>query len=155
MSLLLRFSSDSPLPVVFPYAPKRSVSLTFPAHGRTKQSFRDECDVNRIMARYLETGILEGDSSSARFADVVALQELDYQGAMNFVIGAQEAFGALPSSIRSRFRNDPGELLAFLDNPANQGEAIRLGLVADPAAPAATVPLGTPAPAAGTVAAGA
>lgn len=157
MSLSRRFSSHfSTLGSTFvlPYGDKIRESVSFPAAGRTKQYFRDECDVNRIMARYLETGILDGrDPASARFVDCTALQALDYQGAMNFIIDAQAVFSSLPSSIRSRFRNDPAELLAFVDNPANRDEAISLGLVPNPAAQAASVPLGTSNPEGGSVAA--
>lgn len=156
MSLSRRFSSSATLGSCFvlPYGDKVREPITFPSAGRTKQYFRDECDVNRIMARYLETGILDGrDPASARFVDCTALQALDYQGAMNFVISAQQAFSQLPASVRTRFRNDPSEMLQFVDDPSNRDEAIRLGLLADPAASAASVPLGTPNPEGGSVAA--
>jgi len=128
------------------YSPSVSVSLTFPTLGRTKQQFKDECDVNLLMARYLKTGILDGsDPSSARYMDVSA--PFSFHEAMNFVAEAQGQFYDLPATIRTRFGNDPGELLAFLDNPYNRQEAIALGLVRDPNVQAPTVPFGSSKPA--------
>jgi len=136
-------SSDSS-PFRSAYSPSVSLSITFPTLGRTKQQFKDECDVNLLMARYLKTGILDGsDPSKARYMDVSA--PFSFHEAMNFVADAQGQFYNLPSNIRARFSNDPGELLSFLDNPYNTAEAIALGLVRDPNTPASTVPLGTPA----------
>lgn len=126
-----------------PYSPSLSVSISFPTLGRTKQQFKDECDVNLLMSRYMKTGIL-GDGSEPpppRYMDVSA--PFTYHEAMNFVAEAQGQFYDLPSSIRSRFGNDPGELLAFLDNPYNVQEGIALGLIRDPNTPAPTVPFGT------------
>jgi len=128
------------------YSPSISFSLSFPTLGRTKQQFKDECDVNLLMARYLKTGILDGsDPTTARYMDVSA--PFTFHEAMNFVSEATGQFYDLPSTIRSRFGNDPGELLAFLDNPYNQQEAIALGLIRDPNTPAPTVPFGTSNPA--------
>ena len=36
---------------------------------------------------------------------------------------------ALPSDVRSRFGNNPAELLDFLNDNSNYDEAIRLGLI--------------------------
>lgn len=128
-------------------SPKLKQSIQFATLGRTKQQFRDECDVNKIMAQYLRTGILDGrDPNQARYMDVSST--FDYQEAMNFIADANGQFYDLPAAIRARFGNDPGELLAFMDNPHNQSEAIALGLVRDPNVPRETVPLGTPNPAA-------
>lgn len=149
MSLSRRFSSpsSSPVRIIFPYGEKLDISLSDFPDGRTKQSFRDECDINRIMARYIETGMLEGrDPNAARYLDVTDLQSMDYQAALNFVIDAQASFFDLPSAIRSRFQNDPGALIAFLDNPVNKDEAIRLGLLPNPDLQSTGVPLGTPNP---------
>lgn len=113
------------------YSPRKRVVTPVVGESRTKQSFRDECDINRIMARYQKTGVLEFlEKREARYADV---SSLDYQEACNLVAGAQSMFHELPSALRSRFDNDPAQLLAFLDNAANLQEAIDLGLVERPA----------------------
>lgn len=122
------------------YGPKLKVTLDFKLPSRTKQSFKDECDINLIMARYEKTGLLEHiNRGEPQYAD---LSELDFMSAMNMVAEAREVFAALPSKLRDRFANDPARLLAFLDNEDNRAEAITLGLVPPP--PAAATPPATP-----------
>lgn len=150
MSMLKPIHISAFLPEQFRFvsylSPKLKLPISFASQGRTKQQFKDECDVNLLMARYLRTGILDGsDPSTARYMDVSA--PIDYHEAMNFVCEAQGQFYNLPANIRSRFGNDPGELLSFLENPFNKAEAIALGLVRNPDVPRETVPLGTPNPA--------
>jgi len=64
----------------------------------------------------------------------------DYHSSLNQIIEAQDAFEALPSSMRKRFGNDPGELLAFLEDPANNEEAVKLGLRQAPPPPPPEAP---------------
>jgi len=117
------------------YSPRKRVQTLITGESRVKQSFKDECDINRIMSRYQNTGVMEFlNKREARYADVSAL---DYQEACNLVAGANSMFHGLPSALRARFDNEPAQLLAFLDNPANLQEAIALGLVNPP-------PVGSP-----------
>lgn len=112
------------------FSPRYPVRVSFEGPGRTKQSFKDECDINRIMGRYAVTGTLDFvNQREARFEDV---SEVDFQSAMQLVAESREAFMSLPSTIRSRFNNDPGKLLGFLEDPSNLDEAIKLGLVNKP-----------------------
>lgn len=131
------------------YSPRVSVSLSFSGAGRTKQSFRDECDINTIMARYMATGVLPMPNQlEARYADVTGI---DYQNAMEVVADARSMFENLPSKIRDRFQNDPAQLLEFVHNEVNHAEAVELGLaVARPvvAAPVVAAPVAAPAVAA-------
>ncbi|AXH74869.1 MAG: internal scaffolding protein [Microviridae sp.] len=119
------------------YGPHKRVAITFSGSGRTKQSFKDECDINRLMARYLATGALSHVRQGVpSFQDV---SSVDFQQAMDLVAGAQTAFFDLPSALRSRFDNEPAKLLAFLENPINRPEAVELGLVNPPALQATPV----------------
>lgn len=101
-----------------------------------QQHFAQECDVNEIMKKSLSTGVPPGynplnpPTVKPQFGDFSS--EASYQHAMNLVIAAQERFEMLPAKIRDRFLNDPGELLAFLDDPKNRDEAIALGLIDKP-----------------------
>ena len=58
-----------------------------------------------------------------------AVEFLDYHTSMNHVLAAQEAFQSLPSKIRQRFQNDPGQFLDFVQSEENREEAISLGLL--------------------------
>lgn len=93
----------------------------------THQSFKDECDINKIIERLDVSGFLE-DRGGRKPQYFDASQVPDYHTAMNQIIYAQSMFDELPADIRARFRNDPGEFVDFFQDPANQEEAISLGL---------------------------
>lgn len=127
-------------------APRRVILDLSGQESMTKQSFKDESNINNIVNKYLRTGILP-DTSRAALAKWGDFSEIpDYKEALDTVLIAQEAFGELPSSLRNRFNNDPAELLAFVQDAGNREEAIALGLIEAPAKgeqsdpPAAVVP---------------
>lgn len=129
------------------YGPKVKVRIFFSKQGRTKQSFKDECDINTIMARYQQTGQLPDllTKNNGQYLDVTGY---DYQEAMQLVAGAHSLFAELPSHVRLRFENDPSQFLAFTSDPKNREEMARLGLLrADykPAEPPASTPAEKPA----------
>lgn len=128
------YAIDSSLrPYRTPQSPRKRVALAFPAEGRTKQQFKDECDINRIMKRYQQTGVIDHvNRAEPRFGD---LEAVDFQTAMNMVIDAEQRFMQLPAEVRDRFGNDPSRLLAFVGDERNREEAVRLGLVDPPPAP--------------------
>lgn len=110
---------------------RNRVVKVFTKPSKTKQSFKEECDIKNILRRYHSTGSWSstfGQSLrrplSGDFTNVP-----DYQDALNTVITAQTSFMALPSVLRDRFSNDPAKLLAFLSDKSNLEEAIELGLV--------------------------
>jgi phage internal scaffolding protein len=98
----------------------------------TRQEFRDECDLGKIIARFSMTP--EGQEAlmkaqgylDARFEDVSGV--VDYQTALEQVKAADEAFMRLPAIVRTRFDNDPAKFLDFVDDPKNGDEMIKLGL---------------------------
>ena len=109
--------------------------LVFSESSMTKQSFKDECDINVILARYENTGmyydpLTTRGSRAPMFDDFTVVP--DYMEAQNFIIEAGEMFNALPSRIRRRFNNSPAELLGFLANSDNVDEAVSLGLISAP-----------------------
>lgn len=110
----------------------RRVQLHFDQDdGMTKQSFRDECDINFIMNKWKRTGELPPESNKPlHYGDFTNVD--DYLTAQNRIIEADQAFLSLPSWMRKRFQNDPNELLRFLSDPANQAEAVKMGLANSP-----------------------
>lgn len=96
-------------------------------NSMTKQSFKDECDVNKIMARYTKTHdislLMQRNPRFGDFSDVPS-----YQEALHRVIFAQEQFEALNAVTRARFNNDPAQFLAFASDPENNAEMVKLGL---------------------------
>ena len=123
-----------------------------PGEGRTMQEFKDECDINNILKKYQRSGLVDHVREfEGRYGDFTAA--VDYHEAMNITIQAQEMFMTLPSAIRARFENDPGEFLAFANNPENEDELREMGLLPSPAAAQAAEQMpAEPAPAAAVAA---
>lgn len=116
---------------------------------RTKQSFKDTTDINRIMSSYKRTGLVSHVSpGGARYEDLP--DAFDFHEAASRVVLANQAFQALPARLRDRFGNEPGPLLAFLQDVKNRDEAIALGLIERPVSPVADpvpeAPLAKPRP---------
>lgn len=119
-----------------------------PNLGQAKQSFKDECDINKIMEKFQKSGAIThftknapiyGDHSSAELFE-----------AQLVVANAETMFAELPSSIRKKFDNNPGQFLEFVQNPANEKAMQELGLAKKPvidetAVPGATVERNAPA----------
>lgn len=97
----------------------------------TQQQFKEEADINVIVARFGLTGEIPGDFQAPVSGDFSNVG--DFQSAMNAVRTAQESFMRLPADLRLRFNHDPQVLMRFLDDPGNRDEAIKLGLVNKPA----------------------
>lgn len=87
--------------------------------SRTRQAFTDECDVNKIVARY---GSMEAippelrDASRGVYADVSA--EGDFRSRMDRALAVQKIFDALPEATREDFKHDPARFLAALADPS-------------------------------------
>lgn len=128
------------------YSEKLFIGMSFPVDSLvTDQSFREECDINTIMARYQSTGELpQLNTQYAQYLDVTGM---DFQEHMDFIIQAQGLFDELPSSIRDRFGNDPAAFLDFTSDPENRTEMAKMGLLSDDATRAIlNPPTPTPAP---------
>lgn len=109
-----------------PYT-REAVQVDAGGESRTKQSFKKECDINAIMAKYQKTGAITHFNKHQQNYGMADGQT--FQDAMNLVCEAQEMFNDLPSSIRSRFGNDPAAFLDFVQNDENADEMARMGLI--------------------------
>lgn len=101
----------------------------------TKQEFKRECDVNNVIKQYSTSGMLNHINAKA---SIGAYQDLpdsyDFQESLHVVHEAEKAFMTLPSKTRERFGNEPAEFLAFMSDPKNGDEMIKLGLRSPPPA---------------------
>lgn len=109
--------------VSFPQDDPKSRSIT-------NQSDKDSADINKIMARYEKTGLITDELTGNQRQPVYG----DFSGVGDFhqmqitIAKVTEAFLALPADTRNRFQNDPHNLIQWLENPANDAEAVKLGL---------------------------
>lgn len=108
---------------------RRRVAITFTEPSQAVQEYRDSTDINNIIRRFKLTGELPPRiRKQPLYADVSNIP--DYATALNQVNEAQEAFFELPAELRARFNNDPGKMLAWVENPKNREAAETLGLLA-------------------------
>lgn len=105
------------------------IQLDFFEPSLTEQCHKDDCDVNVILQRFAKTGVLPENTRRGVFGDFSALPD-DYREACALIEDARKRFDSLPSAVRERFNNDPAQLLEFLDNPDNESEARKLGILA-------------------------
>ena len=110
------------------YSPQLRVSFETTGNSRTKQSFKNECDVNNILKNYNKTGVMPENFNPGEYRD---LDGTDYQEYMQTVASANSMFEELPSALRKRFKNDPAQLLSFVHDDKNVDEAHKLGLLRD------------------------
>lgn len=125
--------------------------LSCPEESLTEQEHAEEADINYIAERFMRTGEAPQVLNLPTAGDFSGIY--DFQSAMNTIAQAREEFMTLPAKIRSRFNNDPAELLKFVDDKDNYDEAVKLGFIEKKPetgnAPRATVPA-EPAAAAGS-----
>ena len=108
------------------YGQKLRVGTKVEGKTMTKQSMKEECDINFIVEKYQKTGVVQHTREyEGQYGEFMSI---DYHEAMNQVTAAQEMFMSIPSDIRARFHNDPGEFLAFVGDDANIEEMRELGL---------------------------
>ena len=73
------------------YGDRTAVTISFPAQGRTKQSFQEECDVNFILSKWRKTGHLSHlNPENPRYEDYSSVE--DYQSAQHLLMAAEDAF---------------------------------------------------------------
>lgn len=113
-----------------PFVDRKRLALAFQGPGRTKQSHKDECDINRIMAKFKVTGAIEHRNEyEGTYGEI---SDVDFTTAMQLITTAQQAFDDLPSNLRKKFGNDPTNYLEFVQDPENLEEMYDLGLATRP-----------------------
>lgn len=109
------------------YSDKFVYNLSYFSPSLTHQSFKDDCDIDKILKRYARTGVLEHvNTYKFDYGDFLNVQ--DYHSSYNQVLNAQSMFMSLPAQIRSRFSNDPGQFLSFVQDPTNHNDLVEMGL---------------------------
>lgn len=113
------------------YFPPPEVDLEFKKPSLTQQHFKDECDINRIVATYQETGVMPQGERQPLFGDFAGIPT-SFQESQNLFKEAQDKFYSLPSDLRKMLDNSPQKLLEFMSNPANTDACVKFGLFNKP-----------------------
>jgi hypothetical protein len=87
--------------------------------GRTKQSFKDSCDINKILKKAQKVGSLSHlQKHGAWYGDVYDVDDL--LSAYKQIERGKEVFNELPAEVRKEFQNDALAYMRFIGDPANK-----------------------------------
>ncbi len=91
--------------------------------GRTKQSFRDECDIQKIMARADRVGTISHlQKYEGTYSD---FSDFDFHEQMGKLTRGREIFDELPAEIRQEFAQSPAKFFAYVNDPANVKDLLK------------------------------
>ncbi len=93
----------------------------------TKQAFKDEVDINFIVNRFAETGLISHIAGGIpQFVDASALG--DYRSIIEQVRSVEKYFDGLPAKVRTSFGNDASRFMDFLESGASREDLEKLGI---------------------------
>lgn len=104
----------------------RVILETPESETRVKQAPAKGTEIRNIIKRFYKTGVLGDPSRTPIFGDFTNLDSFETNALM--VSNVRSQFQKLSASTRDRFKNDPVELIAFLQDAKNDPEAVKLGL---------------------------
>ena len=93
--------------------------------GLTEQHHTDTCDINKILAQFMETGIMPQTNANPQYGDV---SDVDFTQMQNQLATAKTLFEELPEQVKDRFNNEMHTFLHFAENPNNLPELVDMGL---------------------------
>lgn len=113
---------------VKPRKPGKTTKHKLKMYGQsvTKQSFKDDCDINLIMAKFTKTGVM--DNIRDIEPEYGFASSDDFRESMEIVSKANSMFESLPSNIRNKFKNEPATFLDFVQDEKNLEEMQEMGL---------------------------
>lgn len=115
------------------FSDRERCSITPGGECLTEQHHKDDCDINMIVKRATQTGIMPGASGQPQYLDCPAM---DYHQALELVREADGAFAGLPSEVRAEFGNDPYALLTAIELAGSdddvKGRLQELGVIETP-----------------------
>lgn len=92
------------------YVKHEPIRVHFHKPSRTKQEFKNDCDINQILKRFSRTGVVPGTIKKPAFLDCTTIPNL--QDALHLMKDAEHAFMKLPAVVRKHFDNNA---IAFVD----------------------------------------
>lgn len=93
---------------------------------RTKQSFKDECDINVLVKRFAKTGVIMQRTTVPLRGDFTDV--MDFRGMQDALNAARASFMSLSSDVRERFGHNPEKFIKWTLDKENLPELRKLGL---------------------------
>lgn len=104
--------------------PRTHQPLNCPEPGRTKQAFKDDCDINKIMGRYRKTGKVPQSMRPKRYGE----QKIDgFTEMHNKIASVKTMFEELPPETKALFE-DQNDFIEALSNPDREDELVEAGV---------------------------
>lgn len=137
------------------HRPHKAVNHPPGGPSLTRQDMAADCDINVIMERNPNVGVLPHIAGEPYYADFTSMPSTLQEG-IHLLSEAQEAFMTLPAKVRREFDNDPATFVDYASDAKNLDRMREWGL-APPAKPSAaasvaasgvSAPVPAPAPAA-------
>lgn len=113
------------------------VSHSYPGskNYRVKQEPAYGCSLTNLVNKYTAAGGKMSDLANSYLANLSKLQFEDsssgttFHQMQNLIVSGKQAFDSLPSDIREKFRNRYEDFIAWYDDPKNNDEKLKLGLL--------------------------
>ena len=87
-------------------------------HGRTKQSYKDSCDINKLLEKHQSVEALSHlEKHGAMYGDFAAL---DWDNLPLQLAEGRQVFSELPAEIKREFNQDAGAFFAYVTDPENK-----------------------------------
>lgn len=103
--------------------------------SKTRQEYKDECDINFMMETYQKAGgLLPPPNRVGEYFDFTNVPT-DLAGVLNVMEEAGKAFATLDPRVRFEFKNDPRQFVDFASNPENLPQLVTWGLAEAEKAP--------------------
>jgi len=101
------------------YEDGRLIQPTY-GDGRTKQAFKDETDIVKMLSRAQRSGTLTHlEKFEPRYGDFA---DYDFLENISKLTKGREIFDALPSELRREFNQSPADFFEFVNDEVNKGE---------------------------------
>ncbi len=86
-------------------------------HGRTKQSQKNETDINLLLERSAREGTMSHlEKYEAQYADY---SDFNFEGHINTISRGQTIFEELPAEVKREFEQSPAKFFRYVTDPAN------------------------------------
>lgn len=111
------------------FSPVESKPLARPPSGnsRVQQHFKDEVDINNILAKYKKTGVITHVARARKlYGDFTEVK--DVAEAMDVAARAKSIFEELPAELRNRFKNSIPGFFEYINKEENLEECYKLGI---------------------------
>ncbi len=93
-------------------------------HGRTKQSYKDSCDINKLLEKGAKTGSLSHlQRYGAKYGDFA---DIDWENIPLQLAEGRQVFNELPAEIKREFNQNPGKFYDYVTDPQNRHRVSKL-----------------------------